>query len=353
MDKVEKVNIGGFAFTLEENACAAAQAYLGELEQFYGRRPGGREILEGIEERFAELLLEKTGSAGVASRSDIDGVIAVLGRPDVLERDAEEYGADVPPAAAQAAGEKPRHRLYRDVSNKMIGGVCSGLAGYFKLDVAVVRIAAALLLALTLFGGWSGDSATLSFSAVLLYFLLWICIPAAKTVRQRWELRGESGTVDEVSRLVENGIREVGDFAGSVARSTAAHRLGRAFLVVIGLMLIAIGVTGLTAVGVTLFSRNLLGLGEVYGEAMWHIGEYSPQMVALLSTPWVRILLLLALTLPFIGMLYAGLQLVFGFPSPKWHPGLLIFILWLIIVIVLCVLAIGCAVSGDPWLFWW
>ena len=48
MDRVEKVSIGGYAFTLEENAFAATEAYLSELEKFYGSRPEGKEIMEGI-----------------------------------------------------------------------------------------------------------------------------------------------------------------------------------------------------------------------------------------------------------------------------------------------------------------
>lgn len=352
MDKVEKVNIGGYAFTLEESACRAAQAYLGELEQFYGVHGEGREIMEGIEERFAELLLEKAPAGSVAQRSHIEEVIAVLGRPEELERETEAFDNEEKTTEKQdPAAEKPRHRLYRDVSNKMIGGVCSGLAAYFKLDVAVVRIAAALVLFITLFSNFDHIRPVLSLSAVLAYLVLWICIPAARTVQQRWELRGETGAVDEVRKNVENGIREVGDFAGNVARSSAAHRLGRAFLIVIGLFFLAAGVSGLSVIGIGAFTRNLFGLGEVYGEGLRYLGDYSPAFVTALSTPWVCILLLLALGLPFIGFLYAGLQLIFQFRVPSWHPGLVIFVLWLIIVIVLCVIAIACGISGATVLF--
>jgi phage shock protein C len=40
-------------------------------------------------------------------------------------------------------------RLYRDESNKMLGGVCAGLAEYFNIDVTVVRIAFVLVGLLT------------------------------------------------------------------------------------------------------------------------------------------------------------------------------------------------------------
>ena len=345
MDRVEKVSIGGYAFTLEENAFAATEAYLSELEKFYGSRPEGKEIMEGIEERFAELLLEKTGTTGVGTLSGVKAIIAVLGRPDELERESDDYEQRPPENTPEE--EKPKRRLYRDVSNKMIGGVCSGLAAYFKVDVAVVRILAALLLTLSLFGGFQHGTQVVSLSAVMAYLVLWLCIPAAKTVRQRWELRGESGSVDEVRKNVEEGLHEVGDFAGNIANSTAAHRLGRAFLVFIGLIFLIVGTSGLTVVGVASFTHNLFGMGELYGEAMRELGDVSPHFVTALSTLWVRILVLLAITLPFIGFLYAGLQLIFNFRSPKWHPGLVIFVLWLIILIVLCVFAL---IIGFSWI---
>lgn len=56
-------------------------------------------------------------------------------------------------------------RLYRSVHDKMIGGVCGGLANYFNVDIALIRIAFVLLL---IFGG----------GGFLAYIILWIVIPS-------------------------------------------------------------------------------------------------------------------------------------------------------------------------------
>ena len=54
------------------------------------------------------------------------------------------------------------------------------------------------------------------------------------------------------------------------------------------------------------------------------------------------VLIALAVILPFVGLLYGGIQLIFGFKSPSWKPGLVIFVLWLIDLVVLAVvLAVG------------
>ncbi|GAB4234141.1 MAG: hypothetical protein Tsb0034_07690 [Ekhidna sp.] len=55
-------------------------------------------------------------------------------------------------------------RLFRS-SDRMLGGVCAGLAEYFDLDPTLVRIVYALLSLLT------------AFSGVLVYIIMWIVIP--------------------------------------------------------------------------------------------------------------------------------------------------------------------------------
>lgn len=55
-------------------------------------------------------------------------------------------------------------RLYKDGHNKMIGGVCSGLADYFDMDVTIVR----LLFAFAFFTWGAG---------LITYIVLWIVLP--------------------------------------------------------------------------------------------------------------------------------------------------------------------------------
>jgi phage shock protein C len=55
-------------------------------------------------------------------------------------------------------------RLQRSRTEKMIGGVCGGLAEYFTVDPTIVRV---LWVLLTLLGG----------AGILLYVVLWIIMP--------------------------------------------------------------------------------------------------------------------------------------------------------------------------------
>ena len=95
---------------------------------------------------------------------------------------------------------------------------------------------------------------------------------------------------------------------------------------------------------------------QLFGVPITHwleeLSQDYPAFYDLLSTPWVMVLAALAVILPFVGILYGGIQLIFGFKSPSWKPGLVIFVLWLIIVIVLLVLFIAGAISSDHIYIW-
>jgi len=68
--------------------------------------------------------------------------------------------------------EKEIKRLYRSGKQKMLGGVCGGIAEYFNADPTLVRLAWVFL---TLFGG----------SGIILYLIAWIIIP--KNPNHNWE----------------------------------------------------------------------------------------------------------------------------------------------------------------------
>jgi phage shock protein C len=63
------------------------------------------------------------------------------------------------------AMEDPR-KLYRSETQRMLAGVCGGLAEYFNIDATVMRV---LFLILAVFGGLG----------IVLYLVMWIVVPDA------------------------------------------------------------------------------------------------------------------------------------------------------------------------------
>jgi phage shock protein PspC (stress-responsive transcriptional regulator) len=336
MKTTEQISVGGYAFILEQDASQALEKYIAELEAHYLKQEGGKEIMEGIEERVAELLLDKCGNGRVGTLAHVQAVIDVVGRPERIEADDPETGT--------ATGQKNQKRLFRDVANKSLGGVCSGLAAYFDIEVAWLRIGFIVLTLVNFFGGFRTGMWSLTVPAI--YCVLWLAMPAARTAQDRWAMSGESGTADEIRRNVQAGIREMGDTAREVAKSDFFKQFGRIFLIIIGAVLLITGASGLASVSVLSLKGEAL-FGAPYMRFMDELAENAPVFFDLMDTTWVMVLVALAVILPFVGILYGGIQMIFGFKSPSWKPGLVIFVLWLIILVVLGVLGFAGIISTE------
>jgi phage shock protein C len=72
---------------------------------------------------------------------------------------------------ADEMGGSAMKKLYRSDRNKMVAGVCAGIAEYFELDVSLVRLLWVLMI---IFGG----------SGLLLYIIAWVVIPERETSQE-------------------------------------------------------------------------------------------------------------------------------------------------------------------------
>ena len=341
MTEIEKVSIGGYAFTLEKAAAEEVGQYLKNLEAHYLGKPGGKEIMEGIEERMAELLLERCGGGRVATMADIQSLIGILGRPERIEADDPE------PEQAQPKTQK---RLYRDLENKKIAGVCAGLGNYFNFDVVAMRIIFCVITLALFFTGV--EEGVWSLSGFAAYAILWLAMPAARTAQERWAMKGDAGTLDDIQRNIRSGVEEMGDAArrgmNEVRDTVRGHgnELGKILLLVIGIILLLGGVSGLASVSVIGLKGPTL-LSAPIDRFLDDMSLHAPAFYEMVNTPWILILVVLAVVLPLIGLIYGGIQLIFGFKPPKWRPGLVIFVLWLVVLVVVGVLFAMGVVSTE------
>ena len=339
MKQIEKVSIGGYAFMLDKEASDKIGQYITELEAHYLSRPEGKEVMESIEERIAELLLERCGKNRVASTADVQYAIEIIGRPEKIEENDPE---------PEQPGEKPRKKLYRDMENKRLGGVCSGLAAYYGGDVAVWRLVFTLVAVIIFFGG--ANHGVYSLFVPVVYCILWVAMPPANTVRERWAMKGESSTANDIMRNVEAGAREMGAAAEQAIKSDGFKTLLRVFLVIIGFGLLIAGSAGLAALmSVTIGGFTFFG-GEIQS---WlnELSTYAPGYMDLLARPWILTLVVLAAVLPLIALIWGGVQLIFNLKSPSWNPGLVIFVIWLMVLIALVVVTAMFGLSTGA-IFW-
>jgi len=177
MKKTISANIAGVLFQIDEDAYIKLEEYFYRIESGFQNKSEGKEIVNDLESRMAELLQERIGrQSQIVTMDDVNWAIAKLGRP-------EDLGAN--PSASSGNYESKysysSHRLYRDPDNKVLAGVCSGIGAYFDIDPVIIRV----IFVLMMFIGFGP----------LLYIILWIAIPNAYTAEQKREMHGRSSYI--------------------------------------------------------------------------------------------------------------------------------------------------------------
>lgn len=192
MKKTFNINLNGQAFCIDDDACAKLQVYIETLEKHYLTETDGKEIMADIESRIAELLqgfLQKAHKQ-VVSLPEIEQVIETMGTPEVIiDEDTQE---------STMPREEVKRKLYRDPEHRVLGGVASGLATYFDINIAWFRVA---FIVLALFYGIT----------VVIYIILWIAIPKAVTARQKLEMKGKKITVSNIEKNIRDTCKNVKD----------------------------------------------------------------------------------------------------------------------------------------------
>ena len=190
MKRTVTVNIGGQAFIIDEDAYAKLQEYLLLIEKEIKYFDDKHEILRDVEIRIAEIFKENSqGGNKVIDLKDIEDIIKIMGNPSDF---SEMYDG-----SSKEHFEKTSYkRIYRDPDNKVLGGVCGGLGAYFNVDPVIIRI---LFIALVIAGG----------AGLLIYIILWIVVPEAKTVAQKLEMRGEPVNISNIGEKLKDEFNNV------------------------------------------------------------------------------------------------------------------------------------------------
>ncbi len=202
------INIGGVVFHVDENAYDKLKSYLRQINRHFKNTAGGDEIIHDIEARIVELFQQKiVANKEVINLDDVNEVIAIMGMPSDFEEDVEEEYFNDP-----GVRQMGRKRLFRDIDNRMIGGVCSGLAAYFSLDPFWIRIAFVI--------------ATFSGLSIFVYLILWLIIPPARTISEKLEMQGDPVTISNIEKTFREEMNDLRDKIDDLA-SQAKKKWGK------------------------------------------------------------------------------------------------------------------------------
>ena len=249
MKKNININLFGTLYAIDEDACTLLENYLENMRSYFAKRDGGDEIFDDIEHRVAEHLwsLKENGMTAI----DIDTVkqiISSIGNPDEMESGVEEVAdskieetsdaetdsedkeqsesysntsndTDSSTTAEETIGGKwidrvlhhvSTHRFYRDGKDKIGGGVISGLCHYCGGgDIVVWRVGIVLfLLAIFVLNQTfryyfiSPLLGFLFFVPIIIYIVLWIVAPMARTTEERLSMTGKEVTPESISKAI-------------------------------------------------------------------------------------------------------------------------------------------------------
>jgi phage shock protein PspC (stress-responsive transcriptional regulator) len=340
MKKNISINISGIIFHIEEDGYEVLRKYLDSINKYFSAFDDSSEILADIESRIAEILLSKLSEGKqVVTADDIHSLMTTMGSVNDFKA-AEEQ--DFPAGEARAEEKKAptgkaaaEKKLFRDEKIKVLGGVCAGLAHYFNIDPVWPRIIlallffasyGALLIAYIIFwivipasttledepsvkkmfrntekkvvGGVASGIASY-FGAdptlirvlfvlfaifgglgIVVYIIMWIALPEAKTITEKMQMQGEPVTLSNIESSVKRGLNEPPGEESALAKIVLfpfrliavvvdglAKILGPVFLVIVDVLRIGIGIV-IAMIGVCFILSLILGFGVAVG--MFH-----------------------------------------------------------------------------------
>ena len=326
MNEIKKCSLSGIGFTFEKVAYNRLNDYLNSLKEAYKESADCDEILADIEARIAELILSAQSDAQcVVTLPIIEHIIAQLGSPEDISGEEKQ-------PKAENNTRIPR-RLYRDMENSKLGGVCAGLAKYFGVEAVWLRLAMASPLILVVIGApflhWLSVLGGNLFGVFLMtYLILWFAIPSAKSAREKLEMEGEAISARTIAE--RQGATQEEKAKSSVA--SAVTTVGRFVVIVMKVLL------GLMLFPITLAMFGLLlslivitaGVSELF---IVDIGNFAGLVDAAneVGVPLMTCSLLLILV-PIIYIGYLFITLLIN-KKPRWWVLFATIVAWIMLLI--------------------
>lgn len=198
----------GQLYAIDEDAFELLNRYLDSMKRYFSDKEGGEEIADDIEHRVAELLWQQKEEGTMAiSIEVIKEIIGKIGNPTEIDLQEENGGQEEQTAAedyeeaVEVEEDKPDNSLfgwlkgrylYRDPNDKVLGGVCSGMAQFTGKGTSLGWRLGVILAIFILAGMGKLIHLELVWTGWLLYMILWFLIPLPKTPEDRLRMRGRA-----------------------------------------------------------------------------------------------------------------------------------------------------------------
>ncbi|MCA9349084.1 PspC domain-containing protein [Candidatus Saccharibacteria bacterium] len=278
MKKAQIIELAKQSFYINESAYKKLDTYLASLSKHYQ----DKEVIKDIELSLADKFKARLKDANsVLDETDVSAVITELGTVEDITGEVE--------TEAKPTGSKKQ--FYRSKQNAIVGGVASGLAGYFGIDPLYVRIGLVI-------------SVLVSFGTTLvLYLVLWMVLPEAETGADERLMLGKTATLKDIEQTLKTKVKEVKQSGANGFLRTTFETTFKVFGIIYKLVL------------------KLVGAG-VFLASLAAIAGLTAGMASLVAGD--------------VNVYYAGALV--DFPSRFVDYGLLVSV-WLLAAVVICLMA--------------
>ena len=350
MKKTYNINLGGIVFHIDEDAYDLLDKYLSNLRIHFSKEEGAEEIVHDMELRISELFSERLNEKKqVITLTDVEEIIAQMGKPEEFSEDTTQETNEY------IKEEKTPKRLFRDPDNKVIGGVCSGIAAYLGWDVTAVRI---IFIALAL--PFILNGSLILNGVVIAYIIAWIIIPEANTAAEKLSMKGMQVNVENIGKTVTDGFEKVNNFVKSEKPRSFLQQVGEAIVGVVGflikciLVIAAICFTPVLFVVLIVFVSLLAAatgaisavptlLYEMMPRVDWTIVNLSPFTTSLMSISGI-----LVIGIPIVGFIHFLMSTFGGWKTMPFAARMTLLVLWLIALGVGTFFMINFGMSAIP-----
>lgn len=342
MNTTVNINLAGQLFYIDDIAFSMLKHYLEEIAAYFKTSTIREELMSDIEARIAELFLEKVAhERQVITSEEVTYVIGIMGQPKDYQLADDEDQED------EKKEKKHGRKFFRDPDDTVLGGVASGVAHYFGIQVTWVRLSW-LLLAIFSWGGFT-----------ILYFALWAFIAPAKTAAEKLDMKGEPVNISSLEKKFKESINDVKETIKDVdynATKEKAQSGAKSFLKalgnfiktiitvlakLIGILLIMISYLVLFSLTITLFS---VGLFDIFGIPFSGINDYVAIQYWGFPFWLASVPLLFLVGIPFAFLAILGQRLLSN--SKKANSMVLFILIGLWVLSILATIAMGLHVAA-------
>lgn len=327
MNKTIIININGTVFHIEEDAYETLKNYMTDVKRHFMNSADSLEITTDIENRIAEMLSEilVRDSKQAIIDADVLLVIQQMGRVEDFAG-ADEDGNLTEPLVTE---DKQTHRkLFRDPEERVIGGVCSGIASYFDFKPLWIRLA--FVIAVLMFG-----------TGIILYIILWLVVPKAATRADRMAMKGEKlnlqgfkrnfeeeltglkGSMNSFGKEARPFVYRARDFAGDFFThfGTFLRGFGKILLKICGIALVASAFAGIISLAVVIVAFIAYGNKALYEWFPFNIVNYQVNVIFLICG-------FLLVAIPLLTIILLAVTLLFKNFSFTKATGLTLLAIW-------------------------